>query len=387
MGIIEIQKKGMLVILAAFVIVSIISPANAELEIVLDKLSPQPAEPGQDLVMSVRLVNEYNNIDNVKLTIVPDSPILLKDENDRTIDEGRIIKNGAIAETYLLHVDPKAVSGSYEVEFRAHWTSNDLPRETNKTFKLLVRGAPQLAISNITVFPELISPQDEFDLTFSVSNEGSGVAREVQVSAATGGLPFVPSTADTKIIKELGSGESSILNYRLQVKDRTEISSYSLPIKMEYKDENGTNISSQSFAGIKVLGKGKLSIENIKTEPQNPVNGDTVTVIMRIENSGTGDARSTKINVNTPFEGTKTAFLGKIKPNDDAPGVFTFYVNESGDIPYSATIEFEDDLGMHNITEDLHLFVRRTDKSGMVTTILAIVIAAGAIILYLYKKR
>lgn len=376
------------ILFAIVAILFLIAPTNAtELGIVLDKLSPQPVEPGQDLVMSVRLENEGEDIDNVKLTIVPDTPIILKNENDRILDVGRIIKLGAVAETYLLHIDSRAVSGAYEIEFRVRWLSNDQQRETNKTFNVVVRGVPQLAISNITINPELISPQDTFNITFSVSNEGTGIAREVQVSAATGGLPFVPIGSDTKIIKNLDPGEAIQLNYRLLVKDKTIISSYSIPIKMEYKDENGKNTSSSSFIGVKVLGDAELSIGNIKTEPQNPAKGDLVTITMRLENSGNGDAKSVKVSLDIPFEGTKTAFLGKIKPDDDAPGVFTFYATQSGDIPYTAAIEFEDDLGRHTIKEALTLNVHSTNTNGILIPVIVIVLVAGAFVFYRFRKK
>lgn len=381
--------KLLTIVIAVFVFFTAFTaaPASAELEIVLDRLSPQPVEPSQDFVLSVRLVNEGEEIENVKLTILPDSPIVLKNDNDRTIDEGKIIKYGAVAETYTLHIDPRAVSGAYDIEFRASWLGNDQQRETNKTFKVMVRGVPQLEISNITTNPELISPKDTFDLTFFVSNEGTGIAREVQVSAATSDLPFVSTDASTKVIKKLDPGELSQLSYRIQVKDRIEISSYSIPIKMEYKDENGTNISSQSFAGIRVLGRAKLSIADIKTEPQIPAKGDIVTVTMRIENSGNGDAESVKINLDAPFEGTRTAFLGKIEPDDDAPGVFTLYASESGDIPYSATIEFEDDLGVRTVNETLNLQVYNMNESGIVVPVSIAVIIIGAVGYYLFRRK
>ncbi len=213
------NKINVLTIVAALALISMIAPANAELGIVLDQLSPQPVEPGQDLTMSVRLENEYSDIDNVGIEILPDSPIKLKNENDRIIYEGSVIKYGAVAETYLLHVDPLATSGSYDIEFRAHWLSNNMFRETNKTFKVMVRGAPQLMVSNITINPERIIPKDKFNITFSVSNDGTGTAREVQVSAVTSGLPFVSVDADTKIIKRLNPGESVQMSYAIQVKD------------------------------------------------------------------------------------------------------------------------------------------------------------------------
>jgi len=377
-----------LVTMIAVALIFMIAPAGAELEIVLDQLSPQPVEPGQDLTLSVRLENENSDIDNVRLEIVPDSPIKLKNENDRIIDERRMIKYGAIAETYLLHIDPVAASGSYDIEFRTRWFSNYMLRETNKTFRVMVRGTPQLMISNITVNPERISPKDKFDISFSVSNDGTGTAREAQVSAAMSGMPFVSVDADTKIIKRLDPGESIQLGYAIQVKDKTEISSYSIPIKMDYKDENGENISSKSFAGVRVLGKAERAISDIKIDPQNPVEGDLVTVNMRIENSGTGEAKSVKVSLDVPFKGTRTAFLGKIKPDDDAPCVFTFYAEKGGEIPYSANIEFEDDLGVRTVTEPLNLYVRNPNKNSIAGPVIVTlpILAVGAYYLHRRKK-
>lgn len=375
------------IIFSVVAIMLLIAPANAEIDIILDKLSPQPVEPGQDLIMAITLSNQNADVNGVRLTIFPDSAIFLKNDNDRVINEDNIIKYGAIVETYLLHIDPRAVSGVYEIEFGAQWMSNDQPRVINKTFKIIVQGVPQLAVSNITIGPELISPKDTFNLTFSVSNEGTGIAREVQINAATIGLPFVPVGSDTKIIKNLGPDESIRLNYNLLVKDKTLISSYSIPIKMDYKDENGKNLSSQSFIGVKVLGNAELSIENIKTDPQNPAKGDAVVITMRIENSGNGDARSVKVGLNIPFEGTRTAFLGKIKPDDDAPGIFSFYATESGDIPYNASIEFEDDLGKHTINEALTLNVRNINKNGIIIPVIVVVLLAGAFVFYFFHSR
>ncbi len=381
------MKQPLFTIIAVFALIFMIAPASAELEIVLDQISPQPVEPGKDLTLSVRLENEYSDIENVWLEILPDSPIKLKNENDRIINEGRIIQYGAVAETYTLHVDPLAASGAYEIEFRARWSGDDMFRETNKTFKVMVRGAPQLMISNISMNPERISPKDIFDLMFSVSNAGTGMAREVQVSADMSNLPFVSLDADTKIIKRLDPGENIQLKYTIQVKDKTEISSYSIPIKMDYKNENGENMSSKSLAGIRVLGTAELAISDIKIDPQNPVKGDLVTVNMRIENSGTGEAKSVKINLDTPFEGTRTAFLGKIKPDDDAPGVFTFYAAKDGDIPLSASIEYEDDLGGRTVNESINLHVYKQNENGMTAPIIVAVPVIGSIAYYLSRRK
>lgn len=383
----NISHTKISILVAVIAILFMTIPANAQPDIVLMELSPQPVEPGRDLTLSVMLVNGDFDITGVRLHILPDSPIILKNDNDRIINEGNVLKYGAVVETYLLHIDPSAVSGTYEVEFEAYWSRNDPERKTTRTFEVQVRGAPQLAISNITIDPEFISPKDAFNLTFSVSNEGTGVARDIEINSATIGLPFVPDGSDTRIIKILNPGESVSLNFRLLVKDKTEISSYPIPIKMEYKDENGNNISSQNIIGINVVGDAEISIANIKIEPQNPSKGDLVTITMRLENFGNGDAKSVKVNLDIPFEGSKTAFLGKIKPDDDAPGVFTFYATESGDVPYTASIEFEDDLGRHTVKESLVLNVRNTNKNGIIIPIIAVVLVAGLFMFYLFRVK
>lgn len=372
---------------ATLMLIFITLPANAELEIILDSMSPQPVEPGHDFVLSVNLANENTEVKAVTLEILPDSPIILKDEKDHVVDVGNIIKYGAVAKIFQLHIDPRAHTGSYDIDFRARWSSNDQMRETNKTIKVMVRGIPQLAITNITINPEHISPQDTFELAFTVSNEGNGIARDILVGAATGGLPFATAGVDTNVIKALDPGESNRLSYHVMVKDKADISSYSIPIRMEYKDENGKNISSQSLVGVKVLGRAKLSIASIKTEPQNPAKDEFVTVTMRIENSGTGDAKSAKMIVAMPFEGNKTVFLGKIKPNDDAPAVFTFKASESGNIPFSVTLEFEDDLGTHMQTWTLNQYVYGRNGNNIAAPAGVLAIVAGTTAYFLFRRK
>ncbi len=376
-----------IIMAVALMLIFITLPANAELEIVLDSISPQPVEPGNDLMLSVNLASENTDARDITLTILPDSPIRLKNENDRITGIGNIIKNGAVAKIFQLNIDPLTPTGSYDIDFRARWSSNDQMRETNKTIKVMVRGIPQLAISNITINPELISPQDTFELAFTVSNEGTGIAHDIMVSAATAGLPFVIDGADTNVIKALNPGESNRLNYHVMVKDKADISSYSIPVKMEYKDENWKNISSQSMVGIKVLGRAKLSIANIKTEPQNPAKDELVTVTMRIENSGTGDAKSAKMIVAIPSEGNKTVFLGKIKPNDDAPAVFTFLAAQGGEMPYSATVEFEDDLGVHSRTWTLNQYVYSGNGNDIAAPASVLALIGGTTAFFLFRRK
>ncbi len=361
---------------------------NANIMITVNELTPQPVEPGRDLILSVTLDNcgggaaEY-----VTLTIVPDSPITLKNENDRTMRFEKLTGHGARVETYLLHIDPAAVSGNYEIELGTTWTDDDQRREQNLTVPVLVRGTPQLVISEIAIDPETINPEDIFDLSFLVSNKGTGTASIVQVTALLDNLPFVPVGADTNIIRKLEAGASERLSYRIMVSDGAEISSHTIPVTMRCDYESGGNVTSQNSVGINVVGDADLCIASVKTSPETPVSGDIVTLTFKIENTGHGDAESAKVTIDIPFTGTKTAFLGKIEADDDTPCLFTFRATEDGDIPYRATIEYKDDLGDHTTTVELVLYVGDGGNGGILIPALAAValIVVGGI--YLRRKK
>jgi len=363
-------------------------PGNADIKITVNELVPQPVEPGRDLVLSVTLGNYGRGAaEYMVLTIIPDSPITLKNENDRTMRFDKVIGYDARVETYLLHIDPAAVSGNYEIELGATWTDDGQHREQNLTVPVVVRGAPKLMISEITIEPEIIKPEDTFDLSFRVSNEGTGTASMAQVTVALDNLSSVPVGADTAIIKKLVVGASERLSYRIMVSDSAEISTHTIPIVMRYDDESGGKITSKSSVGINVVGDSDLCIASVRTKPENPATSDVMTLMLQIENSGHGDAESVKVTIDIPFEGTRTAFLGKIEADDDAPCIFNFRATESGDIPYHAGISNKDDLGDHETTEELVLYVGDGGNGDLLIPALAAVAFIVVGVFYLRRKK
>jgi hypothetical protein len=111
-----------------------------------------------------------------------------------------------------------------------------------------------------------------------------------------------------------------------------------------------------------------------------------MTLMLQIENSGHGDAESVKVTIDIPFEGTRTAFLGKIEADDDAPCIFNFRATESGDIPYHAVISYKDDLGDHETTEELVLYVDGGNGDLLIPALAAVAfIVVG--VFYLRRKK
>jgi hypothetical protein len=88
-------------------------------------------------------------------------------------------------------------------------------------------------------------------------------------------------------------------------------------------------------------------------------------------------------NVDLPMTGTKEAFIGKIKPGNDAPAIFMLDGGEGGTYPYTVTITYTDDTGTHTVTRPLTLRISPADGSGILLP-LGVLFLLGGFIGYRY---
>ncbi len=351
-------------------------PENANIIITKSDITPVPAAPGKDLLLEVLIENNgQSEAKNVSIEIKPDPKILLKNEDERVTYKESFCTFCRLAKTYYLHVDSRAVSGVYEIEIKA---TRGGEIEVIKTINVTVRGKPQLTISDVKIMPGIITPESNLTLDFSVTNKGTGIASAISVKTILDDVPFIPVGVNSLVIEKLSPNSSRRVQYNLFAK-KIASGGYSLPIQLKYENENNENFSSKEFVGIRVVGKAKLNIANIKTDPNKIISGNDITLMVRIENSGTGDARSVKADIGLPFQGTKTAFLGKIDPDEDAPAVFNLKASKAGDYKYNLTIQYEDDLGEHEYKQDLDIVVYDTTGNSGIIVVLGIIIILGVV--------
>ncbi len=199
-------------------------------------------------------------------------------------------------------------------------------------------------------------------------------------------MPFISTGTNTRIIEKLSPVSSKKLEYHILAKDNAEPASYSVPIRRDYQSEDGRNFSSSELVGVNVLGKGRLNIAGINTDPSGIEKGNYLTLTIRIENAGNGNAKSVKANIDIPFRGTKTAFLGKIEPDNDAPAIFNLYADDAGEYKYNLTVQYEDDLGTHETREELMMTVSPGDRTSVFVIILFIIAVIGVYWFFIRRK-
>ena len=160
-----------------------------------------------------------------------------------------------------------------------------------------------------------------------------------------------------------------------------------MPVTITYYTIDGSEHTEQTAINLLIQGEVEMGIASIETSPERIVSGEPFNLIIRIENAGTGDAKSVNARIDLPLSGTREAFLGKIKPGNDAPALFRLGSAQAGDHPYNVTIVYNDEWGDHTVTYPLSLSVAPADYSGIIITVAVLMLlAAGAWWVFIRKK-
>ncbi|MGB2727020.1 MAG: hypothetical protein WBD09_00885 [Halobacteriota archaeon] len=236
--------------------------------------------------------------------------------------------------------------------------------------------------------PDDISPGDDFTLSLKITNRGETAAHDIFVKI--GEVQSIYSNEPHNYyIEHIDPGKTRKIQLSFKSSKDTPTGTIVIPIDLTYEGL-GSEVKEQSeSAGIEVVGAAELSMSNIKTEPLKIKEGSDFTLLIRIENTGDKDAKSVKITLVSPFEGTKTAFLGKIEPDDDAPAIFSLTAKKAGELTNRLVISYKDDFGEHQLTEEITLTVSPNDNEyvvgiAIIITIILLVLGGGY---YLFRRK
>ncbi|RZN15490.1 MAG: hypothetical protein EF812_02335 [Methanosarcinales archaeon] len=378
------------------------TPSSVNIGILATEISPQPARPGEDILVKISIQNYGNDpAKDVVLNLEEIFPFHFKyisteyaahwEAKHHTSTEMIIPKISPYSSYdayYYFTVDPLARSGEYELIFKIPKTDGGNVG-TRENIKINVEGKPDLALLNSSISPQIITPGDEIILKTDLKSVGTGNVKNIRVSLVLDNLPEIIALDDSsKFIQKLNAGESETVLFHLKISKDAKITSYSIPIKFTGVDEaNKLNITLTEVIGFDVQGKAKLSIASIKTDPLLGKVNEEMTLMIRLENVGKGDAKSIKASIkDLPFSGVKEAFLGEIEADDDSPAVFTIIPDRGGEFNYTLSIDYEDDFGEHTIIEELNLVVKGDKKVSAAVGAVMIILLVLVIVGFYYFK-
>jgi hypothetical protein len=120
------------------------------------------------------------------------------------------------------------------------------------------------------------------------------------------------------------------------------------------------------------------------TEPAVIIENTPFTLTLKIENTGTGDAKGVTARLNSSLVGDNLAYLGEIKKDDYSNALFTLDSDGNGKKSGILQISYEDDFGKHDIQKEIIVVVTPAGGGNLLPLLIGII---AVVIVLLYLKR
>lgn len=225
-----------------------------------------------------------------------------------------------------------------------------------------------------STLPETVTPGDEFPVGLTFFNLGQSAVSDITVMIGNAGSSIAPKLTDTLHVGALSPGEQSTLN-TVFISDKKATSGViKIPVTIKFSSIDGVQQSQNSTIDVNLKGVAEMGIVSIDTTPQRLTENIPFDLTVRIENTGTGDAKAVSATIDLPTQGTKEAFIGKITPGNDAPALFLLESLRAGNYPYTLNITYTDDTGIHTQNRQLNLHVSGGNGSG---TVILVILGIG----------
>jgi len=352
------------------------------LKLLLEEVTPEPVEPGQDVTVKIRIINEGGKAgEDVSVKLNYDYPFYLKTTSDDPEKTKNLCVGCSMDNTYYLTVDANAKSGLYPLTFEISY--GNVIIKPSQTIDIKIVGKPDLILETKDIANN-VSSGERFDLKINVKNIGTGIARNIKLIPESENILMLGSNIN--IIREIMPENTETIISEFTIKNSLSPDTYKFPIKLQYVDEQGNNYETSFDIGINVLEKADISFQSIKITPTNPTLADQVHMEGIIENTGTGAAEKVTIELITQEGKTYKAFIGQLKADDDAPFYFDVKPEKIGLQEATLKISYNDDFGEQTYQTTLEKEVGKPTNK-VLTIIIVLVIIIGIITYFYLKKR
>lgn len=386
---------------------AVVVSGNTHLGVEVSGISPNPARPGEDLLIKVNVENTGDDpAKNVIIGIEDVSPFIFKYSTSEIYGSGtnterffqidQIRQHSKVELNFHFRIDPNAESGDYQLEFTIK-DNNGI--SFSKIIPVRVEGNPDLVLTGTEILPvnennsfsEAIVPGQQFYLRTTIKNEGTGNAKNVRVMLnLNNSSPLIPLEDNVHFVENLSAGSSENISFKLLLGSNADVQPYKIPLRITASNDTETfQIDRTQEIGVNVLNRAKIDISSLKFDSGTPVKGQQVSMILRLENIGEGEARVVKAKLEgLEGSGDTNAFVGRLDKDDDAPAVFIFVPEKAGEQAATLLVGYEDDLGEHQLRENLTFNVLGDNSIiPSVKVPILILIIPILIIVYIIRKN
>ncbi len=391
-------------IMVSIIQVSAANPIEVNSVITVANLNPADRNVEIQLILQN---TESDSINNVKVYLFLNYPFSASiPPNTKTgeiIDPGYLIGAGQMEDEYTpsfdlasrgsrttlfkIDVDRNAKYGSYDIPYTIFYDYFG-SKQYNGKITVKISGNTLVDITNVTIDSKnnVVEPGDVFGIVIVIENLGDNEIKWLKLSLNPRDKALVPLSSDSEnVFKNLHQGGKKESRFWFSIEKDAQAKNYPVDIALSYMDERGEMYNETKLVGIVAAGRASLDIAKKTTEPARINENEPFILTLKIENTGTGDARGVSTYLESPLEGDTLSFLGEIKKDDYSNAIFTIDPVKSGKKTSNLTISYEDDFGKHEIKKEVILIVNPVQSENTIPIILGGVVSAFA--LFFWKRR
>lgn len=378
---------------AVLLLVALAGAASAGVMVTSYKVTPDVLEPGGDGLVTVTIANSGGSIPGANAsTGDPVIESVLLYTTDFTVLSGDYTNIGVLSSGQSIpitfHVRAPGTAGIYFPEVWIRTSQNQTvryPVVVNVGTQIGQLTKPALALEKSV--PNAVSPGDPFTVNLSVVNYGSATATDIVLTVNASAQSVGLVSPGTDYVARLVPGESHPIALAFATDRRIPLGLRTIGATLDYVLPDGTlRRQNESFA-VLVRGHATLGLASLTTDPVRVERGQAFTLLARLENTGTDDAKSVRVRIDLPFSGNNESFIGTVEPGNDAPAVFNLVADRTGSIAYALSTTYSDDEGTHTITEPLTLQVAANNGGTVTIAAVAIVVVLLAAAGIWYWRR
>lgn len=254
------------------------------------------------------------------------------------------------------------------------------PIPVNVNDDSLVQKNPALQITK--EIPASVIPGNDTLGTLVLHNDGDTAASEIMVNISPASPEISVASQVVTHISRLGPGEDVSIPLTISTSRKTPEGISLLTCTLRYSTAGGTILTQAEQVPIKISGKPDLAIAAVTSDPVRISEGMPFSLIVRIENTGTGDANGVRAVIDGPVKGTKEAFVGKIEPDNDGPAVFYLQDAPAGDFQIPITVRMEHEGAEYVMDDVISLTIAPRGNPLLIPFVIILCLIGGGLVVY-----
>lgn len=294
---------------------------------------PDPVEPGKYVDLRWKIENFGADLQqDVTFELLDRYPFSVDDPRERvkTVKTlgARQTGDAAVVLKWRVRVAEDVVEGTNEIELRYNTKSGSSIKMD--PFLINIKSSETiLSIESVKFNPERIAPGSTTTLTLGIENLATVLLKDIHVVLDLTDSSFSPiGSTSEKILRQLKSGEKSIVEFTLAADASAVPKVHKLPLTINYTSSGGQSRAVSSSLGAIVDSPAEYVLNLEDTSVYVPDSKGTI--VVSLSNIAAGDLKFVTLSLLSDSQYTilspATVYLGTLESDDFETAEYEIYI-------------------------------------------------------------